>query len=251
MSRAGVRDTHHEAGPGTPAGVSGPAGSGPSSGPAVERTVLGWSTDRSDAREAEHLLHLTADAGGFPAGTVGATHLVRFADLDPGEAAAAVRPHVALSVDVPGAIDPVVLEALARAAGRPLLRVRLLTGDGVDVSDPGAGAGARLAVTEALTRSGGRAVAFPGSDLLAGRLRVCDVLDRTAVDEVRGLDGLPVDPAAVLETRGFLRPVHRAGRLVLDVAPAVGGVLVGFEDPAPTPCCGPRRLPGPAPASAT
>lgn len=243
--------THHRVTPVAPPGTAGATGSGLRV-PVVERTVLGWSTPWSDARDAErllHPLHLTADAGGLPAGSVVGTHLVRFADLDPGEAAAGARPHVAVSVDLPGAVDEVLLEALTRAAGRPPLRVRLFAGGGVDVDDPQAGAGARLAVREALTRTGGRAVAFPGSDLLTGRLRVSDVLDRTAVDDVRGLDGLPADPAAVLETRGFLRPVHRGGRLVLDVAPAVGGVLVGFEDPAPTACCTPRRPRVPAPAT--
>lgn len=240
--------THHRVAPVVPPGTAGAAGSGLLR-PVVERTVLGWSTPWSDARHAEHPLHLTAEAGELPAGSVGCTHLVRFADLGAGEAAAGARPHVALSVDVPGTVGGSLLEALTRAVGRPLLRVRLLAGGGVDVSDPAGGAGARLAVTEALTRSGGRAVTFPGSDLLTGRLRVSDVLDRTAVDDVRGLDGLPVDPAAVVQTRDFLRPVHRGGRLVLDVAPAVGGVLVGFEDPSPTLCCEPRRPRVVAPAT--
>ncbi|MFE9727753.1 hypothetical protein ACFYQ5_30350 [Streptomyces sp. NPDC005794] len=38
-------------------------------------------------------------------------------------------------------------------------------------------------------------------------------------------------------TREFVRPQWRDGELVLAAMPAVGGTLVPFEVPDPTPCC--------------
>lgn len=38
-------------------------------------------------------------------------------------------------------------------------------------------------------------------------------------------------------TRDHVRPQWQDGELVLTLMPAVGGVLVPFEVPDPTPCC--------------
>ncbi|MGC0429432.1 hypothetical protein RKD32_005787 [Streptomyces sp. SAI-195] len=51
--------------------------------------------------------------------------------------------------------------------------------------------------------------------------------------------GTPDEPApdTRLVTRDHVRPHWQDGRLVLAAMPAVGGTLVPFEDPDPTPCC--------------
>jgi hypothetical protein len=84
---------------------------------------------------------------------------------------------------------------------------------------------------------GGRAVRFPGVDELVGTLPVGEVPARSAIDRVEVLGGGPADPETLLETDGFVRPMWRAGELVLVVTPAAGGRLVPFERRDPTPCC--------------
>lgn len=78
---------------------------------------------------------------------------------------------------------------------------------------------------------------FPGVDLLTGTGPVADVLAGTAIDEVRVLAGGTLPPGAVLQTRGFCRPVYEAGALVLHVLSAGPGRVAPFEVPNPTPCC--------------
>ena len=84
---------------------------------------------------------------------------------------------------------------------------------------------------------GGRAVRFPGVDTLVGTLPVAEVLARSAIDRVEVLGSGPADPAALLDTLGFVRPVWRGAELVLTVMPGAGGRLVPFETRNPTPCC--------------
>ncbi len=86
-------------------------------------------------------------------------------------------------------------------------------------------------------RRAGRAVAFPGSESLVGTGTVAQGLAATAIDAVRVLGGGRADPATALVTRDFVRPRAEDGLLVLHVQPAVGGTLVPFETPDPTPCC--------------
>lgn len=84
---------------------------------------------------------------------------------------------------------------------------------------------------------GGRAVRFPGASLLTGTLPVSTVLSETAIDRVEILGGIPADPTLLLDTGDFVRPVWRAGALVLHVVPAADGHVVPFETRNPTPCC--------------
>jgi hypothetical protein len=86
-------------------------------------------------------------------------------------------------------------------------------------------------------RASGRVVVFPGDHLLVGTVTVGDVPALSAVDRVEMVTGEDVDPQTPLVTRDFLRPLWVAGDLVLHVLPAVGGTLVPFETPFPTPCC--------------
>ncbi|WP_067497260.1 hypothetical protein [Actinoplanes sp. TFC3] len=83
----------------------------------------------------------------------------------------------------------------------------------------------------------GRAVVFPGSAALTGDLPVAQVLELSAIDRVEVLGGGAADPAALLRTNDFVRPLRRGGELVLTVMPAAGDVLVPFETRNPTPCC--------------
>lgn len=202
----------------------------------VQRTVLGIDTDRTGTGDADHLI---ADlAAVLPAGTLACTHLVRRGDLLHGE-----DPHVSVSVDVPGQVDPAVVDQVGAAFGRRALVVELLADDDVRISDDAAAGGARLAVSEALTGSSGRAVLFPGSAALTGAVTVGEVLARSAVDRVVDLTGTDVDAAVTVRTRDFVRP-RRVGRhLELTVQPARGGTVVPFEDPDPTPCCAVHAIP--------
>ncbi|MFE5814562.1 hypothetical protein ACFQ6S_14315 [Streptomyces sp. NPDC056479] len=154
-----------------------------------------------DLRSADHLLHALAAELTLPEGTFGCTHLVR------GE-----RPRVALSLTLPS-------ESLLRTA-----QERLAAG-GHEVS-PGA--------PDAV----GRAVLYPGVTALTGTLTIAEVLSRSAIDRVTVL-GTPGQPApdALLMTGDHMRPTWQDSELVLTTMPAVGGTLVPFEVPDPTPCC--------------
>jgi hypothetical protein len=83
----------------------------------------------------------------------------------------------------------------------------------------------------------GRAVIFAGVSELVGELTVSQVLELSAIDRVEVLGGGHAPVSAILDTRDFVRPQFRAGKLVLTTMPASGGVLVPFETRDPTPCC--------------
>ncbi|MFF1322038.1 hypothetical protein ACFVZZ_21790, partial [Streptomyces chartreusis] len=84
----------------------------------------------------------------------------------------------------------------------------------------------------------GRAVLYPGVSTLTGTLTVAEVLSRSAIDRVTvlGTPGRP-SPDALLMTADHMRPTWQNTELVLTAMPAVGGTLVPFEVPEPTPCC--------------
>ncbi|MFD0308501.1 hypothetical protein [Streptomyces sp. NPDC127119] len=158
------------------------------------------STVDADVRElraADHLLLELAAELVVPEGTFGCTHLVR------GE-----RPRVVLSFTTAS-------EDTAR----------LLSAKGYEVT-----AGAPDEV--------GRAVVYPGSAGLTGTLTIAELLARSAIGRVvvLGAPGQP-PPSQQVVTRDHVRPQWQDGELVLTLQPAVGGVLVPFEVPDPTPCC--------------
>ncbi|MDX3746667.1 hypothetical protein [Streptomyces sp. AK08-02] len=150
---------------------------------------------------ADHLLLALAAELALPEGMFSCTHLVR------GD-----RPRVALSFTLPS---------------EPLLRTaeERLTAQGYEV---------RRGVPDAV----GRAVLYPGADSLTGTLTVGELLARSAIDRVTVL-GTPGQPPSDqrLVTRDHVRPHWHGGQLVLAAMPAVGGTLVPFEVPDPTPCC--------------
>jgi hypothetical protein len=97
--------------------------------------------------------------------------------------------------------------------------------------------GARLAAAEHEARSAGRAVHYPGVDLLTGSLTVAEVIERSAIERVVMLGGADAAPGTVLHTLGYVRPVWKDGRLTLVTRPAPEGSLAPFELENPTRCC--------------
>ncbi|WP_406839408.1 hypothetical protein ACICHK_30725 [Streptomyces sp. AHU1] len=226
----------------------------------TERYVVGVDTGHTGTlREADHLLRVLAAELGLDADAVGCTHHVRDGR----------RPHTALSFALPS-------ERAARAVWRRLtenasgasgtvLGAGAGAGEGEGEGEGGAvgagpdagsgtlpgvafgeerhgpgelAAGAAHAAAEHGTRTGGRAVLYPGSDAVTGILTVGRLLEVSAVDRVAVLgspEGAPSE--AELVTRDHVRPEWREGRLVLAAMPAAGGTLVPFEVPDPTPCC--------------
>ena len=93
------------------------------------------------------------------------------------------------------------------------------------------------AVADHAAGRAGRAVLFPGVRSLTGTLPVATLLAESAIDEVVVLGGPPCPPGMLIDTRDFVRPLYRDGRLVLMATPAPGGLIAPFEVPNPTPCC--------------
>lgn len=138
--------------------------------------------------------------------------------------------HVALSVSA--SLEP---HALAEAVA-PLGLPAVLVGDTLTGSAD-LRPGLDDAVRAARARTSGRAVVFAGCERLTGTLPAGDVPRLSAIAAVAVLGAGDADPDVPLVTRDFVRPRFVAGRLVLHVQPAAGGVLVPFEVPDPTPCC--------------
>jgi hypothetical protein len=222
--------------------------------------VLGVDAGSRTAADAEHLMLAVAAELGADPGAVLCTHAVRRGT--PHYAATLTLAGRVALPDVPGAGvallgGPVpagggTLPAggAARAGGGTLpaggaawsagghvpgdapVAAGLLT-----AGEPALARTALAAATDRAAGADGRAVRFPGVDLLVGTVPVADVLARTAVDEVRVLAGGTLPPGAQLDTRDFCRPTYQGGRLVLLVLPAGPGRVAPFEVPNPTPCC--------------
>lgn len=166
--------------------------------------AVGIDTSLTDLREADQLLQDLVAGLGLPQEAFGCTHLVR--DADGG------RPRVALPLAAGS-------EAAVEAA-----RTRL--------ADQG------HQVKDGVWDRTGRAVLYPGAAALTGTLTVAELVSRSAIGRVQvlGMAEAP-GPATRLVTREFVRPQWKDGELVLAAMPAVGGTLVPFEVPDPTPCC--------------
>lgn len=102
--------------------------------------------------------------------------------------------------------------------------------------------GLHLATTQALAANGGRCVRFPGQDRVVGTPTVAEVLAQSAIQRLEVLGGQPANASDVLHSRDFVRPLWRAGALVLPVLPSGPGAVAPFEVPDPTPCCGEHAL---------
>jgi hypothetical protein len=187
-------------------------------------TTVGLDLGHAGVVDAEHWLRLNADWLGAPPPARGAsaseprslravlgsheliacTHLVR------GE-----RPRVALSI----AAAPDA--AVDRLAALPAISIAV----------------AAAAAVDHRARRSGRAVLYPGVELLTGTVPVETLLTKSAIDRVLVIGGPPVTPETPVQTRDFVRPEWRDGLLTLIVTPAGGGGVAPFEVPNPTPCC--------------
>ncbi|WP_320778980.1 hypothetical protein [Streptomyces sp. CRN 30] len=164
--------------------------------------VIGVDTDATSLRDADHLLRELNTGLGLPEDVFGCTHLV----------AGGGRRRVALSLAARSRVVIDVARDRLRAQGRT--------------------------VTDGAWDAEGRAVLYPGAAALTGTLTVAELLERSAIERVRVLGAAdPPDPATRLVTREFVRPHWQDGTLVLAAMPHIGGTLVPFEDPDPTPCC--------------
>ncbi len=107
-----------------------------------------------------------------------------------------------------------------------------------DVAGPlGLRHAADQASLELAGRLAGRAVHFQGQERLTGEVATDDVPALSAIRAVEGIAGTPT-VGTRLVTRDFVRPVLRAGALVLQVRPfGEEGTVAPFEVPDPTPCC--------------
>ncbi|WP_213454031.1 hypothetical protein [Rhizomonospora bruguierae] len=163
-------------------------------------TVLGISRGHATPAAAEHWVYdLVSPAG--RGGVVACTHLVR-----------APHPHVAVSIE--------------GLAGAP-----------AEAGDPALAEAAELAAAAHTARTGGRAVLYPGVELLVGTLTVADLLAASAIERVTVIGGPPAAPDSPVRTRDFVRPQWMDGRLTLVTTPVAGGGIAPFEVPNPTPCC--------------
>jgi hypothetical protein len=191
-----------------------------------QRTATWWAgAPRADLVPDAHLLAAVDEAltGSGAGAELVCTHVDR----------SAPEPRVGVSVRLTGEpADPAATRsALARALAGPVVA------EGADealVAGP-----ARTALLEAGAGSSGRAVRFPGSAQVTGRITVTDLTATTAIERVVGIG---VEPAGtdVVETgpNGFLRPTFDGGQLTLLVERAAGGVLQPFEIEDPHECCG-------------
>ena len=145
--------------------------------------------------------------------------------------------HVGLVVEVIGLGEEVVAEALSEvveASGE--------AHHGLLVGQTYCGTIELRAVIKTMVdthryRTSGRVVVFPGSTTITGATTAAQLLASTTIDRIQVLGHVQADPSTPLLTRDFVRPRWSEGDLVLHVQPAIGGTLVPFETPNPTPCC--------------
>ncbi|GAB2971878.1 hypothetical protein LWP59_15955 [Amycolatopsis acidiphila] len=184
-------------------------------------TCFGIDTGTPSLGEADQLAHDLGDRLRLPPQAVVCTHLVRNDDA-----------HVALSVWVPPGFDGLWNE-LTRFAESGTAGVASGTGRS---GRPGLAAAAADAAVEHLSRTGGRAVLYPGSAGLTGTVRIGELLARSAIARVNAVGGEPPSADDLLDTHDRLRPEWRAGELVLAVTSIHSGLFAPVETPAPTPC---------------
>jgi len=214
--------------------------------------ILGVDGRSRRDTDADHLAHVVREVvrhhlGDEVAhGAVLATHQVRLGQAHtavscvlratPDPRAAGGGPRVDSEAPVEALVEAVA--ALLPASGAVAATGPGLPDGVVRGTDTVALAGAWVAVAAAATGTTGRLVHFPGQEVLTGRLTVAELLAGSAIDEVVVVGGSAHTPATVVDTRGFLRPQLRSGRVRLLVQPAVGGVVVPFERANPHRCCG-------------
>jgi hypothetical protein len=178
--------------------------------------VLAVDGGHRDRTALEHALWQAIADAGCPPPLVLCTHQVRT-----GEA------HHAASMEFAAGTAPAATTSLLDA----LQKLGLATAGPAEGTVDGPEeyrAGAVAARAALLARANGRAVRFPGQELLRGRLTVAEALAAGGVDRIEPL-GTDISADTLVDTRDFVRPVFRAGALVLEVTPAAGGVVIPLE----------------------
>jgi len=188
-------------------------------------TWIGLDRGDADVAAAEHLAAEIIGTFGL-AVSAACTHLV-----------GAPRGHVAVSLALDGGLA--VDQAAALLAGAASLGVAVsVDGDRLAFGGPGEFIdGALEAAAAHHDGTSGRAFRYLGEAAARGRVRVDDLLARSAIDRVEGLAG-SVDGATEIETRDHVRPAYRDGLLTLLTTPRADGSVQPFESPTPHECSG-------------
>ncbi|MGZ0150004.1 hypothetical protein ACXJJ3_23285 [Kribbella sp. WER1] len=186
--------------------------------------IIAIDADSSDTAAADHLLYEVLD--GLEQPVLALTHMVAGND----------RPHVAVSLTSTADLaDPVRAMVADRNVGlavtRPGASEPELAGPSRLVR------GAYVAAVEAALGTSGRVVRWPGHEQAHGVLPAAELRTRCGIDHLEGIGGVPVEDGTLIDTLDFLRPVRRDGRLVLQVQPAAGDVLIPFELQHQQKCC--------------
>jgi hypothetical protein len=186
--------------------------------------IIAIDADSRDTAEADHLLYDLLGVVDQP--VVACTHMVSGGD----------RPHVAVSLmsaaDLADDIrDHFADHTVGLAITRPGASEPELAGPSQLVR------GAYVAAVEAALGTAGRAVRWPGHEQGHGVLPAAELRTRCGIDQLEAVGGLPITDDALIDTRDFLRPVRRGGRLVLQVQPAAGNLLIPFELQHQQKCC--------------
>lgn len=144
---------------------------------------------------------------------------------------------VTMSARVRGAVTAPALDMLARALDGTALAVGPTGEHTVNHAGAALVEAARQALRAARDGLAGRCARFPGQASFTGRHPAARIVADSAIDRVVGI-GVPVAEAAVIDTRGFLRPIFDQRHLTLLVEPAAGGVFRPIEMEHPHECCG-------------
>lgn len=186
--------------------------------------IIAIDADSQDTAAADHLLYDLLDAVEQP--VVACTHLVSGAD----------HAHVAVSLTSTADLaDPVRSAVDDRAVGLAITRP--------GASEPELAGPSRLvrgayeAAVEAALGTTGRVVRWPGHEQGHGVLPAAELRTRCGIDQLESVGGMPVEDDTLIDTLDFLRPVRRDGRLVLQVQPAAGNLLIPVELQHQQNCC--------------
>lgn len=186
-----------------------------------QTTVVGIDVGHRQLHDLEHLADELVATAILPDASVVCTHIVRQPE-----------PHYAATFAIDGPVD---LTNLVAVTGGGVAWIGgpdgpLLAGDIEPRSQ------AAEAATAHLNRQAGRALRFPGQFDIAEQISVAELSERTAIDGITTVGGVPSE-TALIRTGGFLRPQYHAGRLILAVTPAVGTTLIPFEVANPHEYC--------------
>jgi hypothetical protein len=186
--------------------------------------IIAIDADSLDTAAADHLLYDLID--GLEQPVVALTHMVSGDD----------RPHVAVSLTSTADLADPVRELVAErnvglAVTRPGASEPELAGPSRLVR------GAYVAAVEAALGTTGRVVRWPGHEQAHGVLPAAELCTRCGIDQLEGIGGVPVEDDTLIDTLDFLRPVRRDGRLILQVQPAAGDLLIPFELKHQQKCC--------------